>query len=365
MLFYEKYQLCDYGSFGDAFIGANTSDGFSGMVDTLIDEGTMKRVYVIKGAAGTGKSTLLKWIYDFSVKNNVNAVRYACSSDPHSLDMVILNSEIAILDGTAPHSYDMKYPGTASSIVDLSAFWDIKYLEKHKNEIVDLTQSKRICYSVAYSKLRLMYMLFTERMKSISNAVDNLKLERFVSKLIGDISAREDSGAFDCEYHRCISTSGRFRLDTLEQKADRIIKIKDHYGSAYIMTRRIAEALRQNGKRHILSVDPLNGSIISEIYLPKGKTLITIEEHENAYKYVNMKRFIRSEELHSLKGEIRLSKKCSDTIDEEVLKYLKDAGDLHRKLEAIYRDAMDFDRLDVYNESLCNEILSCLNKNSQ
>ena len=360
MLFYENYELCDHGTLGEAFIGANTSDGFCGMLDTLIDESKMKRVYVIKGAAGTGKSTLLKRIYGTAINEGVNAVRYACSSDPHSLDLVVLNSEIAILDGTAPHSYDMQYPGTASSIVDLSVFWDIKYLEKHKDEIVDLTQKKKSCYANAYSNLRVMYMLFSERMKRINGIVDSVKLEKYVLKLVRDLTGGEERGSFTCEYHRCISTSGRFRLDTLEKKADRIIKIIDHYGSAYIMTRMIADRLSQNDTRHIRSVDPLYGTMISEIYLPKEKTLVTIEDRENAYKYVNMKRFINSEDLHGLKGEMRLSKKCSDTIDGEVLRYLNDAGDYHRKLEIIYREAMDFAGLNEYNERLCNELLGNL-----
>ena len=361
MLFCENYQLCDHKTFGDAFIGANTSEGFSGLIDVLADEERLKRVYVIKGAAGTGKSTLLKNIYAASVNKNINAVRYACSSDPHSLDMVVLNSEVAVLDGTAPHSYDMKYPGAASSIVDLSVFWDVRYLEKHKKEIVELSKIKRSCYKNAYAKLHLMYMLFSDRLKIISSAVDHIKLENYVTKLIGDISVGEKKGALTTEYHRCISTSGRFRLDTLESKAERVVKIKDHYGSAYIMTHSIAEALKENGIRYIRSADPLNRTIISEIYLPESKTLITIEDKEDACKYVNMKRFIRTEELHSIKGEMRLSEKCSEAVDGEVLKYLKLAGEFHRKLEDIYAMAMDFKGLGEYTGSLACEILNNIN----
>ena len=135
------------------------------MLDNLVNEESMNRVYVIKGAAGTGKSTILKKLCALANESNINAERYACSSDPNSLDLVVINSEVAVLDGTSPHSYDMIYPGAASSLIDLSVFWDSMKLREYKEDIVKLTKQKKASYNEAYVKLKILDMLFSERMK--------------------------------------------------------------------------------------------------------------------------------------------------------------------------------------------------------
>ena len=267
MLFTEKYELCDHIKLGDAFIGANTSEGFHGMFDSLIDEESMKRVYIIKGAAGTGKSTLLKQLYNSSKIQGIEAKRFCCSSDPYSLDLVVLASKIAILDGTAPHTYDMMYPGAASSIIDLSRFWNYCKLENCKFDIITLTKQKIEFYKEAYSKLRILNMLFAERMRIIKSSIDNYKLDKFINKCLKDIST-VNKGDATREYHRCISTAGRLRLDTLESKAEHIFKINDFYGSAYVFTERLCEKLKEVGIKHIQSTDPMNLSIIGDIFLP-------------------------------------------------------------------------------------------------
>ncbi len=357
MIFTENYQKCDSEKFGEAFVGANSSEGFVGMFDSLVSEEKMKRVYIIKGAAGTGKSTLLRRIHNVAIEKNINSVRYACSSDPYSLDLITLNDEIAILDGTAPHVYDMKYPGAASSLIDLSDYWNCKKLEKFRSDIIELTKLKTKYYKEAYAKLNILYMLYSERTNLIGNTIDSQKLDKYLAKLVKEFAARNENGNVTTMYHRCISTAGRFRLDTLEKVAEQTVKINDVFGSAYIFTERLAHYLKVSGISHTLSVDPLNSSIISDIFLPSEKVLITAQDVELADRYVNMKRFVSHEKLSIFKGEIRLSKKCAETIDEEVLKYLRSAGKAHADLEKIYADCMDFDALGEYSHRLCNEII--------
>lgn len=362
MIFTEKYHLCDHSVIGDAFIGANSASGFVGALDKLVNEESMNRVYVIKGAAGTGKSTLLKKLCALANESNINAERYACSSDPNSLDLVVINSEVAVLDGTAPHTYDMHLPGAASSLIDLSVFWDSLKLREYKEDIVKLTKQKKASYNEVYAKLKILDMLFSERMKLIKQSINTDKLEKYVNKLIKDVGLFKCSGNGVIQYHRCISTQGRLRLDTLQHKAKYILKIEDYYGSGYVITEMLAEQLRKNSICHIASVDPLNSSIISDVYLPSEKVLITVEDVINADKVINMKRFVLNDALSDVKGEIRLSVKCAEAIDAEMLKHLSNAGKAHRELELIYSACMDFEGLGKFTNDLCCDIIRSISR---
>ena len=74
------------------FIGVNTSDGFRWCLNGIPDEGDLKRAYIIKGAAGTGKSTLMKNVAEHFENAGTQIVRFLCSSDPDSLDAVLIGA---------------------------------------------------------------------------------------------------------------------------------------------------------------------------------------------------------------------------------------------------------------------------------
>lgn len=83
------------------FLSANTSRGFCSFFDELQCNENWQ-TYVLKGGPGTGKSSGLKRIAKEAGTPETEYI--CCSSDPHSLDAVILhNKEASIADGTSPH----------------------------------------------------------------------------------------------------------------------------------------------------------------------------------------------------------------------------------------------------------------------
>lgn len=87
----------------DFFLGEGS---IYGGYDTAFPQEMEKQgifTYILKGGPGCGKSTLMRQIAEvFCDREPVE--RYFCSSDPHSLDAVVLTkSKVAIVDGTAPH----------------------------------------------------------------------------------------------------------------------------------------------------------------------------------------------------------------------------------------------------------------------
>ena len=93
------------------FPGGNTSKGFYSRFDNIISPEEARRIFVIKGGPGTGKSTLMKNISEIMTDHGYDVELMHCSSDSKSLDGVVIPElRVALIDGTAPHVTDPKAP---------------------------------------------------------------------------------------------------------------------------------------------------------------------------------------------------------------------------------------------------------------
>ena len=141
------------------FAAANSSEGFVCWFDEIFSPETLDRCFIIKGGSGTGKSTFMKRVAAEAEKKGWRAEYFFCSSDPSSLDGVILHGgdgdlrRAALLDGTAPHSHDPKLPGAVEEIVNLGECWDTVPLAERRAEIAALTAEKSKRFSESYEYL--------------------------------------------------------------------------------------------------------------------------------------------------------------------------------------------------------------------
>ena len=123
------------------FLGANSPSGFYSLYDQMLEGDTAQRIFLLKGGAGCGKSSLMKRTAKAleDVGEKVEYIR--CSGDPDSLDAVKLPSlRTAYVDGTAPHVMECVYPGAASLYLDLGCFYDAGRLEERLGDIADLNR---------------------------------------------------------------------------------------------------------------------------------------------------------------------------------------------------------------------------------
>lgn len=108
------------------YLGANSPNGFYGYFDKAYGPGW--RVWLLKGGPGSGKSTLMQraaalaggeWEY------------VHCSSDPKSLDAIIHpQKRLLVVDATAPHTLDARWPGCVEQIVNLGEGFDVAALRE-------------------------------------------------------------------------------------------------------------------------------------------------------------------------------------------------------------------------------------------
>ena len=117
------------------FLGANSCKGFESHFSDCYDARDGWCAYIIKGGPGTGKSSFMRHFASHAIQKGEEVILCPCSSDPESLDGVILpRKKMVLLDGTAPHVVEPSFPGICEEIINLGEFWDAEKLKKHQED---------------------------------------------------------------------------------------------------------------------------------------------------------------------------------------------------------------------------------------
>ncbi len=348
--------------FNEYFLGANSAEGFySRFAENFAPDWT---AYIIKGGAGTGKSTLMRRFAKRAYESGFSVELCPCSSDPDSLDAVILPSEkIIILDGTAPHIVEPKYPGVCEQIVNTGDYWDSARLKENSAEILGAMKE-----NTAYHKKASAYIAACGQLKrfNFSHALNNT-----------DINACFDFGAGLAKRH--IKKGGKaarewvrflggitpkgyiFLQNTIENCALKII-LKDEFGAAASV---ILSAIRDyalHKKHEIITVkNPiLPDDITDAIIIPALSIAFVREEYEkmgSEKRKHNAHRFYNAERLKNAKEKMKFNKKAYFTLLDAAAQTLSRAKATHDRLEKYYIDAMDYTSLNKFFDAFLEKVL--------
>lgn len=132
------------------FAGANSPQGFFSYYQYLALD-NYKRVYILKGGPGSGKSTIIKTVArHFSGPQE----RYHCTAAVGSLDGLVLPARlVSLVDGTLPHNLEPHLPGAVQQTIDLASFWDYRALAARRSQIGNLKEEIAWNYKAAYGWL--------------------------------------------------------------------------------------------------------------------------------------------------------------------------------------------------------------------
>lgn len=342
------------------FAASNTSDGFISYFDRIFDPSSLSDLYIIKGGPGTGKSSMMRRVADAAEKKGYEVVYYYCSSDPLSLDGILIPEiSFGMMDGTAPHMTDPIYPGAYDTVFDFYPYFNIKRLKERREDIKALTDKNKLLHKRSSSYRRFAGSAEKEIMSLIESCIDAQKLSAAVNRAVSSIKG--GSGTAEHRQISAFSAIGKVTLKTFENCSKTKIAVCDEHGSAYLFLNALKEALIKKRIPFYYSLDTLLPQRCEAILIKDSGKYFSITEKmantdKNKYdKLINMKRFLKAEDLKNLRGRIRLCEKIRGTLEKESERLIYDAGKVHDKIEAIYKNAVDFDGIRAAADRIIDE----------
>ncbi len=340
------------------FASANTENGFVSHFDRTFNNEDIKKLYILKGGPGVGKSTIMKKAAITAEKKGLTAVCYHCSSDPKSLDGVLIKEKgLAIIDGTAPHVFDPIYPGARDIIINLGEAWDLNKLEKSIEKIKELTGRKASCYKTAYRLLKASRGFDQEKTDIGKMCLAQGKMHRAAKRLAEKCIAKKcqtENCSLEYFLSNAVSCDGRVRFFTCEKQAETLYFVKDSKNMAAAFFNLLFKLLEQYAEKIYIGTDALNPERITDIYVPETKTCISmydedycaaLERSSMQYKVINIARFIDADIYKQYKAKYRFAERCFETLMHEAYFYLAKAGSYHAELEKIYGSCTDYEKV--------------------
>ena len=330
------------------FLAANGFSGFRSRFDSMLSNKSINKLYIIKGGSGVGKSTLMRSVSAHFADSGYCVEEIPCSSDPASLDGVVIKSEcgdVVLIDGTSPHEYDMRYPMARDHIVDLSKHLDENALKSKKEEIVSLVEKKKKAYENAYKYLHLAGECYKILHNVIDRYINDEQLEQLAESLFGKRIC--DKCEVESHLYSSFSKSGIVTLDTAADKCERTYYFESGYKAQALFSRLATKISKRAGSIELFSSpfsdDIIDGFCVNNEAVFKSSDLLPTYKPEC---------YIDDMEENDL-SSLRESEKMLELAISAAKDALAQASVSHFALEEIYGEAMDFEK----NTRLCKKLI--------
>lgn len=349
------------------FLAANSCEGFYSAFDKAYLTDGRWRAYIIKGGPGTGKSTFMKRVATSAELRGIKTLRCPCSSDPASLDAVILpEKQIVVMDGTAPHTVEPKFPGASEMLLNLGELWNDEAFDGSREKIIGLTLQNKALHSSAAGFLRAAGVLLANNRKRALACTDTEKAERFATGLCKRLLPKKCDGAQGSEWVRFIGgvTPQGFVTfpETLLSEADRLVITEDKYSAASsVITDYVRRCALTAGYEIITLRNPLlPTSVIDHIIIPELRLAFATENEFIKFntdeRRIHSRRFTSAQGLRSGRAVMRFNAGASKELLKAACDTLSEAKSVHDELEKHYINAMNFKALDRLCEEFCNKL---------
>jgi hypothetical protein len=358
----EDFKLTEQARIHRHFSGTNSGSGFISFYTSALTG--MEKIFVLKGAPGTGKSTLLKSIGIAMYDRGFNVEYLHCSEDTDSLDGVIIPEiKVGIIDGSPPHTYEPKLPGVVEELVNLSECCNADLLQQGKTEIVDYNNQMESLFSEVHSRLQAAAQLRAKIREDYHQESASEKLDKLSKELIAEIFQQEPTVRH--LFASAITPKGRinFLLNITEPWPRRYI-LKGLPGSGKSdLAGKIADVAIERGLKVDIYHDPVEVERIEAVVVPQLDLAAVVLETDNVIegfraedRVIDLSEYIYKDEIEYICA-MGPRQRYHDLMQEAADK-LAQAKELNDKLETHYVKAMDFEAVDSLKESILNKILA-------
>ena len=342
------------------FASSHTSQGFYTFIPELIKG--LGRVYILKGAPGTGKSTFIRLVGETMSEQGLEVEFWISALDAITPDGVYLPQlDIAIINGSLPESIDPRYPGVKEQLINLGEYWEPAKIEAHRVEIIDMVDQMEISQQQVYKLLKEAGRVKEEIRQINAQNLNMEKLGLVIQQLAAEIL---ESRPGEKHYF-----AGALTIDGL---VDYIHELSNACQKRYIFqgpagsgkSMVIGELARQARERGYfleyyhcgLEVDSLSMVIIRDLQIAlieAGNVEISPKPWDTV---VDLGLCMDNSDAGEVKEGSSVNYRIFESLLLEAQQQLEKSSQNNKALKKFYTGAMDFSRLDQIRLRLLEEI---------
>lgn len=348
------------------FLGANTPEGFHSLYGQLLPTEDAQAIYILKGGAGCGKSTLMGQISAEAQARGHETQQILCSGDPDSLDgLVIPSLKIAIADGTAPHIMEPNYAGLIEHYVNLGDCYDSQGLQSVRDSLIACTKE----YKEACSQTTPCLATAGELGETIYSILATPRLAQRLTKRATGIINREikskspkTQGKVTQRFLSANTCQGRLSLfHSATNHCEKIYHLHDSYGIAHGLLLPLLTGAVSRGYHVIACPNPmcpkrLEHLLIPELSLAFLSSSPSLPYEGESYRKIRLETMLDSGLLKQNRSRLRTYRKMYLSLLEEMVHILADNKKIHDRLEEIYHPYVDFQAVSQIAKALGEEI---------
>ncbi len=339
----------------ELFAGINGVSGYTPLLEYILSP--MRRVFIIKGSSGCGKSTIMKRIAARAEAKGMNVVRIRCSSDPDSLDGVMIpDIGVGLADGTPPHTIEPKKYGFREQTVSLENSFDYDRLNFFESKLTRLLEKKASYSRTASACIAAFGEAEEARREYTAPALLEDKLDAFCRNFTKRHCRTGSSNVAitptDTFCRRGFITAGALPDD------ENTYVLHDRYGASETVLTALYSYGKACGADMALIPCPIDINRLSGIYYPSSGVLIRSNRFtplENG-KSIRVSRFLDSEKVSLCKSRLSAVAKLEEGLLEEAREAMRLAFEVHGEVEKIYSQCVDFSVTDDITKNLSERI---------
>lgn len=349
------------------FLGANSPAGFYSLYSELISPALARRIYLIKGGPGCGKSTLMKQVEGQALQAGLSVQRILCSGDPDSLDALLLPElGVALADATAPHVLEPKFPGLVEQYVNLGVCYDHEGLQQVREGIMSCMTGYPSCYRRAYRCLEAAFDLSEDVRATLLTPQMSQRLARRARGILRrELKPKKEGekGQVTRRFLSAVTHKGYMTLfDTAKALCPRLYVLQDGCALGHELLMELLAGAVEGGYDVISCPDPMAPERLQHLLIPEAGLGFVTSTPAAPFAGECVRR-IRLDPPVSQdnRPRLRFALKVSAALMEEAVTSLAQAKQMHDELEGLYNPHVDFGRVQKIGNQIAEEIFQIRN----
>ncbi|ADU50573.1 hypothetical protein Tmar_0452 [Thermaerobacter marianensis DSM 12885] len=363
------------------FASGNTGHGFRSYFENVAWP-EPRRVFVLKGGPGTGKSAVIRLVADGLMERGVAVELFHCPSDPASLDGVNApDLGLAVVDGTPPHAVEPPLPGLVGRLLSLEATANRDLLASRRDHIAATGRRVRQRFHLAhrYLALALGALQLYEDFYDHAGALDRAALDHSAHEIEAALFEGQRlvragrRGRVRRLFASAVTPDGpRHFLDSLLDPLPRRVFIRGNPGTGCAtLVERVAEAALRRGLDIEAYSCGLHGRRLDHVIIPELGAAVVHNAYPHTYEpkagdlVIDTAAFVDVDALERYREEMEVAQALFGQAFDQGIWYLRRALMAHQELEQVYATPELRTQVEAYTREILAEADALLEEQSR